>query len=257
LEAGQIQPGDSVMSDERRETERAILYWEQRAAEYGCNRLTLSAFELDEMLSDQGNNRFIIAVDRVVDNYVLLTYGERFARLLGVAANSAADFQLVHQVPARFLPAFIEGCRDATPHGAPVRIEGRLRRRGGRRELYRAVFMPLGAKLVFGAFNSRVIRVATRPSAVEQMAASDEFLEHTAAKPLMPRDEYEAAVAAFMRVKGITRCPTAYAVPTHASLTAADQTALGRYAAKQELLRREKATPARRSFWIFRVPSSE
>ena len=42
----------------------------------------------------------------------------------------------------------------------------------------------------------------------------------------MSQNEYDAAVAEFMRTKGITRCPTACAVPTHADVAENDRAAL-------------------------------
>ena len=63
----------------------------------------------------------------------------------------------------------------------------------------------------------------------------------------MSRNEYDAAVAEFMRKKGITRCPTACAVPTHAALSAADRAALRDYNAAREAARAEKA----RTFQLF------
>ena len=43
---------------------------------------------------------------------------------------------------------------------------------------------------------------------------------------LMTQGEHEAAVAAFIRARGVTRCPTACAVPTQASVAAADRAVL-------------------------------
>jgi hypothetical protein len=57
----------------------------------------------------------------------------------------------------------------------------------------------------------------------------------------MSRNEYETAVAEFMRKKGITRCPAACAVPTHTSLSEADRAALRDYSAAKEAARMEKA----------------
>lgn len=42
----------------------------------------------------------------------------------------------------------------------------------------------------------------------------------------MTQQEHEAAIAAFIRAKGITRCPTVCAVPTQASIAEADRRAL-------------------------------
>jgi hypothetical protein len=62
---------------------------------------------------------------------------------------------------------------------------------------------------------------------------------------MSPRD-CEAEISAFIRAKGITRCPTACATPTQASGSAADRSTLrqraeqregAREAARQERLR--------------------
>jgi hypothetical protein len=54
---------------------------------------------------------------------------------------------------------------------------------------------------------------------------------------LMSVGEYEAAVAAFIRTKGVTRCPTACVVPTQATIAAADREALHRRWAESEMRR--------------------
>ena len=46
----------------------------------------------------------------------------------------------------------------------------------------------------------------------------------------MYREEHETAVAAFIRSNGITRCPTACALPTQATPDPADRIALQDYA---------------------------
>ena len=57
----------------------------------------------------------------------------------------------------------------------------------------------------------------------------------------MSQNEYDAAIAEFMRTKGITRCPTACAVPTHADVAESDRVALRDYGAAKEAARLEKA----------------
>jgi hypothetical protein len=52
--------------------------------------------------------------------------------------------------------------------------------------------------------------------------------------------DYEAAVAAFLRNKGVTRCPTVCAVPTQATVAAADRAAYRDYVAAKEAARLEK-----------------
>jgi len=50
--------------------------------------------------------------------------------------------------------------------------------------------------------------------------------------------EYEAAVAEFIRNRGVTRCPTACLARTQASVPEADRTALEHYETRREQSRR-------------------
>jgi hypothetical protein len=56
----------------------------------------------------------------------------------------------------------------------------------------------------------------------------------------MSSADYEAAVATFLRSKGITRCPTVCAVPTQASVGEEDRAAYRDYVAAKEAARIEK-----------------
>jgi hypothetical protein len=56
----------------------------------------------------------------------------------------------------------------------------------------------------------------------------------------MPANEVDAVVAEFIRLKGITRCPTACVSPTQASVAAADRVALEEHAIMRDRLRRAK-----------------
>jgi hypothetical protein len=69
----------------------------------------------------------------------------------------------------------------------------------------------------------------------------------------MYREEHEAAVAAFIRSNGITRCPTACALPTQASPGLADRIALQRYAALRSQTRKRQLSGRDRSFWTAKV----
>lgn len=53
----------------------------------------------------------------------------------------------------------------------------------------------------------------------------------------MSKQEYEAAIAAFLSKKQITRCPTAFALPTQTVTSEADREALRRHAAAREAAR--------------------
>ena len=54
-------------------------------------------------------------------------------------------------------------------------------------------------------------------------------------------DDDSMAVAEFIRTKGITRCPTAFVLPTQALLGAADRAALEEHAATRDRLLRARA----------------
>jgi len=56
----------------------------------------------------------------------------------------------------------------------------------------------------------------------------------------MSQNDYDAAIAEFLRRKGVTRCPTACVVPTRASVSDADRLALRSHEAAQEMTRLEK-----------------
>ena len=57
----------------------------------------------------------------------------------------------------------------------------------------------------------------------------------------MSQAEQDALIAEFMRKKGITRCPTACAVPTHAAVSESDRKALRDYDDAKEAARLERA----------------
>ena len=56
----------------------------------------------------------------------------------------------------------------------------------------------------------------------------------------MSEADYEAAVAEFLRTKGVTRCPTVCVVPTQATVAEADRAAYRNYVAAKEAARLEK-----------------
>jgi hypothetical protein len=57
----------------------------------------------------------------------------------------------------------------------------------------------------------------------------------------MSQNDYEAAIAEFLHRNGVTRCPTACVVQTHASVAEADRLALRRHDAAREAARLEKS----------------
>lgn len=70
-------------------------------------------------------------------------------------------------------------------------------------------------------------------------------------------DEREAAIAAFIEKHGVKRCPTACAVPTQASVPAADRAALHDYAMGRERVRRARAVARIRSLGLVPPQAAE
>ena len=68
--------------------------------------------------------------------------------------------------------------------------------------------------------------------------------------------EHEAAVAAFIRSRGVTRCPTACLARTQASVPAADRMALEQYEAGREQSRRSHVAATARLLGMPAPPSS-
>ena len=58
----------------------------------------------------------------------------------------------------------------------------------------------------------------------------------------------EAAVAEFIRTRGVTRCPTACVLPTQGSVPAADRAELEEYAAARDRVRRARAATRQNAF---------
>ena len=71
----------------------------------------------------------------------------------------------------------------------------------------------------------------------------------------MSQNEYDAAIAEFIRTKGTTRCPTACAHPTDGTVSATDRAALEAYAVERDRLRRRKIAAHAQPFWTFGVNS--
>jgi hypothetical protein len=72
---------------------------------------------------------------------------------------------------------------------------------------------------------------------------------------MMDEEEYETAVAAFLRTKGVTRCPTACALPTQGTIAATDRAALADYAIARDRSRRQRHAARERSFWAPQTPA--
>jgi hypothetical protein len=80
----------------------------------------------------------------------------------------------------------------------------------------------------------------------------DDVISIATTERTMSSQNYEAEIAAFIRTKGVTRCPTACVAPTHASGGASDRAALRRRTEQLEATRQDKA----RQSWKTAVASA-
>jgi hypothetical protein len=83
-------------------------------------------------------------------------------------------------------------------------------------------------------------------------AGTTEMMTETDSKlNASPRQRHtEAAVAEFIRNKGITRCPTACVLPTQGEITPSDRAALAEHAARRERSRRARAAQRASLYWL-------
>jgi hypothetical protein len=65
----------------------------------------------------------------------------------------------------------------------------------------------------------------------------------------IPEKDCEAAVAEFIRTRGVTRCPTACVLPTQGSVAAADREELEAYAVRRARRRQARAAARAQQFW--------
>lgn len=65
----------------------------------------------------------------------------------------------------------------------------------------------------------------------------------------------ESVIDEYIRTKGVTRCPTACAVPTQGSVGKADRAALEEYAVTRARQRRERAAARARLIWGVDAPA--
>ena len=163
---------EPALVGELRDAEVAISLWRRKAAEFG-GLPPPAAFDLSRMVDGAANHRFVICAN-TADGLSFLIYGSRLAQLLELPAEPITGVSITRQLPARYQPLFIRGCRNAIAQSAPVRLSGVVVDYG-QIELYRAAFMPLAMpgnssmQLVFGTFNRLIGPPAHSSDAVRAM----------------------------------------------------------------------------------------
>jgi hypothetical protein len=72
----------------------------------------------------------------------------------------------------------------------------------------------------------------------------------------MSEADYEAAVAAFLSTKGVTRCPTVCVIPTQATVAEEDRAAYRDHVAAQDAARAEKLKTLQQMLRIAPLPQA-
>ena len=158
---GDIAP-NWTQGRKRREGERAVSYWERKHQELGGD-VTVAALDLARINEREWWNRFLIAIDPMIERSSLVLYGPKFAQLLHLPEQARPDLPLLRQLPRRYGEVFLKGCRETHGKAEPIHVEGAAERYDGRLEQYRVVFIPVGVKrnsltcFAFGAFNNRIV----------------------------------------------------------------------------------------------------
>ena len=146
--------------NERRDIQRAINLWKKHVSEDGGPPL-LETFDFSPMRGDWGH-RFLICSEPSTNSAAFMTYGLKFAQLLGLPEKVTSGIPLIQQLPERYRPVFVEGCSKAMTDPVPAQFSGCFDH-DFQVELYRAVFLPIrlppnwSKRLVFGSFNSKTV----------------------------------------------------------------------------------------------------
>jgi len=155
---------DGSRPRDRREVELVLSYWEGRLDKFG-GELTVAALDLGRIANRDWSNRFLIAVDPMVERSSLVLYGPQFAQLLHLPEQARGSVPMMRQLPRRYTDVFLRGCRAIQQEAQPVRLEGEVERYDGKIEQYRVVLIPIGVKpnsltcFAFGAFNRRTVEM--------------------------------------------------------------------------------------------------
>ena len=146
--------------NERRDIQRAINLWQKHVSEDGDPPI-LATFDFSPMRGDWGH-RFLICSEPSANSAAFIIYGLKFAQLLGLPEKVTSSTPLLHQLPERYRPVFVEGCSRAMSEPAPAQFSGSFNY-DFKDELFRAVFLPIilhpnwSKRLIFGSFNSKTV----------------------------------------------------------------------------------------------------
>ena len=148
-----------VPSRERRDVRRVVDHWFGHTGEDRVPLLT--TFDFSSIRSDWAH-RFLICTDRNGEDSAFLAYGSQFAAQLALPEAVTKIIPITEQLPERYRPLFVEGCKNAIAEELPARFSASFEH-DFTAELFRAVFLPIRLHanwskwLIFGSFNCRKV----------------------------------------------------------------------------------------------------
>jgi len=143
---------------ERRDVQRAIELW-RRNTWAGESIPFIDTFDFSSMRGDWGH-RFLICGGLAVEDAVFVTYGSKFAQVVGLPDRAQTATPFIEQIPKPYREMFSEGYSKAMIEPAPITLKGTFSY-DAKLEFYRAVFMKIilqpdwSKQLIFGSFNCR------------------------------------------------------------------------------------------------------
>jgi hypothetical protein len=143
---------------ERRDVQRAIELWRRNT--WGDDSIPFAeTFDFSSMRGDWGH-RFLICGGHAAEEAVFVTYGSKFAQVLGLPDKAQTTPPFIEQLPKPYREMFSEGYGKAMIESSPVTLKGTFSYEA-KLEFYRAVFMKImlqpnwSKQLIFGSFNCR------------------------------------------------------------------------------------------------------
>ena len=155
-------PARPGRSTEPRDVQWAIEHWYRNTCGKDCVPY-LDSFDFSSIRGDWGH-RFLICGGHAVEQSVFVTYGSKFAQLLGLPARAVTKTPFIRQIHEPYRDMFIEGYKQARTASAPIILEGTFDM--APEFEFEAVFMPImlephwSKQLILGSFDFHAADIA-------------------------------------------------------------------------------------------------
>ena len=143
----------------------AIEHWYRNTWGKDCVPF-LDTFDFSPLKGDWGHH-FLICGGPAIEQSVFVTYGSKFAQLLGLPARAITKIPFIRQIHEPYRDMLIEGYKQARTASAPVILEGTFDM--APEFEFEAVFMPImlqphwSKQLILGSLDFRAADAAFAP----------------------------------------------------------------------------------------------